>query len=137
MSNKYWFYWNSDDEIYFELGKGWYPVVLNAFEKFLNKFPNGDANFRVVQVKSKFAGLRIYTSFYDDEIDKIIEDAEEEAKETCEFCGSKSEVSVTKVGGWYSTQCKLCFESDLKTSQKSSSFSRRQESRKLSQVHLF
>lgn len=119
MGNKYWFYWDTDEEIYFECGFGWYPIILKAFDKILEIVgPTGNTDslfgFKVNQVKEKWGGLRIYTSYVNDEVEKVIEEAEHEASVTCEFCGAKTpDVALTLVKGWYSTLCKNCLDGSM------------------------
>jgi hypothetical protein len=60
----------------------------------------------VTDIKDKFAGLRIY-GYFGDEIEAIIEKAEEECYRTCERCGSNQRVRT--VGkGWLYNLCKSC-----------------------------
>lgn len=60
----------------------------------------------ITDIKDKFATLRIYGSF-GEEIEKIIEKAEDECYRTCERCGGKEKVrSVGK--GWIYNLCKIC-----------------------------
>jgi hypothetical protein len=60
----------------------------------------------ITDIKDKFATLRIYGHF-GEEIEKIIEQAEDECYKTCERCGGKEKVrSVGK--GWIYNLCKTC-----------------------------
>jgi len=60
----------------------------------------------VTDIKDKFATLRIYGNFHE-EIEKIIEKAEDNCYRTCEKCGGKEKVrSVGK--GWIYNLCKPC-----------------------------
>lgn len=98
----------------FECGRGWYPVIYEAFDKiqkYLNNWKNWKLrkDFRVVQVKEKFGGLRIYCNFDTDYIDNIINEACRIAYETCENCGTKdNNVSTRTVYGWMTTLCEPC-----------------------------
>lgn len=112
---KYWFYWipEGDDDYYFSCGKGWYKIIFNALDKFLELYPQPEEsekwlNFRVQQIKEKYGGLRIYTSISTPEIEKIIRDAEDEAWKTCEYCGSVTDVKTLEINGWISTLCESC-----------------------------
>jgi hypothetical protein len=63
----------------------------------------------ITDIKDKFATLRIYGSF-GDEIEKIIDKAEEDCYRTCERCGGNEKVrSVGK--GWIYNLCKPCRKS--------------------------
>jgi hypothetical protein len=43
----------------------------------------------------------------------IIHEAEDEADETCEYCGSKE--NVTQAGSWIKTLCNDCRSKNVKT----------------------
>jgi hypothetical protein len=80
------------------VGAGWAGLVNEAFDKL-----EASESFIVVdQVKEKYGGLRIYTSPYDVDFDKIIEDIERRSFEICEECG---EAGKLRGGGWYRTLC--------------------------------
>jgi hypothetical protein len=64
----------------------------------------------ITDIKDKYAGLRIY-GYFNDEIDKIIDWAEDECDKTCEKCGSRDDVenwSVNKGKGWLYNYCHDC-----------------------------
>lgn len=116
--NKYWFYWNDESELSFECGKGWWPIIIKAFDKLLElELPqNEEYPFRIMQVKEKWAGLRIYTSYVNEEIDEIIDSAQDEAEETCEYCGSKDNPEPRNVHGWWSNLCYNCYRTEIERS---------------------
>jgi len=92
--------------------KGWDSIVDNALYKIgiavrSNIDEDDELTLSVVQIKEKFGGLRIYTDFTDDKIEKIINDAEEEASRTCEYCGSQEGATLFQ-GAWLKTLCKEC-----------------------------
>ncbi len=60
----------------------------------------------ITDVKVKFAGLRIY-AFAGKEINEIIKRATKECDETCENCGSKNDVQLTKTS-WVYNYCAEC-----------------------------
>lgn len=60
-----------------------------------------------VQVKEKFAGLRIYMTYYNKELENIISEAEKRSYTICERCGADGEV---REGGWIKTLCDKCAE---------------------------
>jgi len=91
---------------YFERGPGWHPLIKDALSKLEAL---GNAKLAVLQVKEKFGGLRIYLSLHSDETDAIIKAAEEEARKTCEDCGSKENVELCG-DGWLRTLCNPCEE---------------------------
>ena len=90
----------------FECGPGWYPLIKDALTKLEAL---GITDLAVLQVKEKFGGLRIYLSFDNDETDAIIAAADQEARKTCEECGSKENVEL-RDGGWLRTLCNQCEE---------------------------
>jgi len=93
----------------FSIGEGWYKIVYNLTES-ISKI---DKNVKVLQVKEKLALLRFYISIPNeetvDEIYVLIRKAMEESSKTCEFCGTKK--NVTKEGEfWVKTLCNKCRE---------------------------
>jgi len=88
--------------ISFGFDKGWESIV----DKAMSKLDKLDHPVKIIQVKEKFGGLRIYTDTFTDAANNIITDAEEEASQTCERCGSTKNVSAK--GHWIKTYCDLC-----------------------------
>ena len=63
---------------------------------------------RITQIKDKYGGLRIY-GYFNDEIDKIVEEAEKACDTCCERCGVNSvKVQTVRIGSWYWTYCPQC-----------------------------
>ena len=93
----------------FECGNGWLPLLEKLFIK-MNKIVKKEKlkDFRVIQVKEKYGGARIYCNCSTNEIEDLIEKTEEESYKTCELCGSKNNVTQTK--GWISSLCGKCLE---------------------------
>jgi len=91
----------------FECGNGWIPLLEKLFSD-INKIVKKEKlkDFKVVQTKEKYGGLRVYCYYSNDEIEDLIDKAEEESYKTCEVCGSKDEVTQSK--GWISSLCKKC-----------------------------
>jgi hypothetical protein len=87
----------------FECGNGWYDILDRAFTKLVELKLE---DFYIEQVKEKYGGLRIYTNYTNDEIEKIIDQAEHEAEKTCEMCGEPSKIASEN--HWYSTECVDC-----------------------------
>ena len=88
----------------FECGEGWYSIIEKLFEDIKKLNPSKD--FEIIQVKEKWGGLRVYTNYTTDEIEKLINEAEEESFKTCETCGEAGERSTK--GGWTKTICSNC-----------------------------
>lgn len=60
---------------------------------------------RALQVKEKFGSLRFYMTSNTDEIDDLIDKAEEKSYKTCEECGCPGKL---RNGGWMTTLCDSC-----------------------------
>jgi len=92
----------------FECGDGWFKIIDELSAKLE---PYGFVE--AAQVKEKFGGLRFYTDGVDsdsfDEIQKLIDEAEMQSYKTCERCGEPGE---PKGGGWISTLCDNCRNSE-------------------------
>lgn len=66
---------------------GWEAIVDRLIERMLSALdPNARDQFRISQVKEKFAGLRVYHNG-GDEMEALVEEAAEEAERTCDVCG--------------------------------------------------
>ena len=78
---------------------------LSADPRYIN--PKTPLKIRVVQVKEKFAGLRLYVDGRDSYIDGAIRLAESLSYNICEQCGTNQEVTQNK-NGWNKTFCKKC-----------------------------
>ena len=89
----------------FECGDGWYDMLFNLLtniENYLKTQPKDVVDsFCVQQVKEKFGTLRFYCSG-DNEIEKLINAAEDISAVTCEACGKPGKM---RNGGWLSVQC--------------------------------
>lgn len=105
-----------------ETGEGWKPIAQRVIDKIIEYNNNSpeDSVIYIDQVKEKFAGLRIYVT-YDNvpedvrkDIETLIEEAEKEASETCEECGTKENVGM-RVNGWYTVMCEDCARKIVET----------------------
>jgi len=73
------------------IGPGWHRLVENLHNAILNI----EANYQIVQIKSKLGGLRFYIDYanINDEksmlMIKLIQKAEAESYGICEECGNK------------------------------------------------
>ena len=63
---------------------------------------------RVVTVKEKWGGLRIYVAGGDEALNQAVEEAEAWSCKMCECCGT--ETDVTTEGQWLKTLCLPCRE---------------------------
>jgi hypothetical protein len=88
----------------FACDEGWFGIIENMCEKLSKIVPE---DFEILQVKQKFATLRVYPNIFRDDIEAIINEAETESETTCEICGSK-EGKLDNTGGWWKTVCTNC-----------------------------
>ena len=80
------------------VGAGWAPLVNRVFDKL----ETIKGNVKIIQVKEKYGGLRVYTDYSNEELDKVIYDAEHESLEMCEQCGQPGKL---RGKSWYYTSC--------------------------------
>ena len=84
------------------VGPGWADLVRAAYQAC------EDADIRIVQVKEKFGGLRIYYEGTrtdrqsDDHVWDLINALEAKSLRTCETCGGRGK---PRSGGWIKTLC--------------------------------
>lgn len=93
-----------------ECNDGWLSL-LDPIYYFIKSYNSSHSeHIEVLQIKQKFGGLRIYTNFHTEELDKLIEEAEKKAYNTCEWCGSTKNVTTKpkRVSGWILTLCEKC-----------------------------
>lgn len=95
----------------FDVGDGWEPLVRElsaALEALIVKLPDGEReNYRAMQVKEKFGGLRFYMTCSTDEMQALIDEAERKSYETCEACGQQG---CVRKGSWIRVRCDGCSE---------------------------
>jgi hypothetical protein len=91
--------------------KGWYPLIYDTLDKIEEIVVRDELDIQVTEIKEKFGGLRIYLDGYTDEIDKIVQDAEEQSFHICEICGEPGK--LREVNRWLMTRCDRC--ANLKT----------------------
>lgn len=89
-----------------ECSDGWYDLIYKMCQEIdlFYKEKNKDIfQFRIEQIKEKYAGLNIYISNYIEGIEEIIEKYEEKSYYICEVCGIEGSVRVR--GSWLKTLC--------------------------------
>lgn len=101
------------EDMYFECNDGWYQLIDNLFHILTSHAVNAqlDDNFKVVTVKEKFGGLRVYytasfsSGIYngDDFVSGAIAMAERISYNICDMCGAPGEVRVKS--SWLKTRC--------------------------------
>ena len=81
------------------VGKGWSAFINNIYDA-------KPRHTKIVDVKEKFATLRVYTSYAPDWFEDLIWHYEAKSAETCEQCGKPGEIRKNR--GWYLTLCDNC-----------------------------
>jgi len=81
------------------VGKGWERLVRTVY----NAKVGIGTTVGIIQVKEKWGGLRVYTDYYDSELEKTIMQVGEESLTVCEECGASG--GLVKKGTWYQTRC--------------------------------
>jgi hypothetical protein len=89
----------------FEIGEGWMSLVIELLDKIQHLVDNNPeySGLQVIQVKEKFAQLRVYLNYYYKEIEDIISEYEEKSCYICEECGEKGE--IRNINNWYTALC--------------------------------
>jgi hypothetical protein len=80
------------------VGDGWASLVNEVFDMMSTM----KTSVKIIQVKEKWGGLRIYTDAMHGVLDKRIIDVEKRSFEICETCGNPG---ALRSGGWYQTLC--------------------------------
>lgn len=96
----------TDVPFIFECGDGWVDILHEAairLNEHIQTLPE-DVRQDVValQVKEKYGRLRLYVSYYTEEIDRIVREAEEKSGKTCETCGKTGKLRGSR---WFYTAC--------------------------------
>lgn len=84
------------------VASGWHPLVCKALESLKRVSPDS----KVVQIKEKFGGLRLYVDDATEQGRAVIRSAEWASWLICEKCGTT--VGVTTEGKWLKTLCLDC-----------------------------
>jgi hypothetical protein len=82
-----------------DCGPGWWPIIAGLDQDLRALYPE----YRVVQVKEKFGGLRYYTEGVGEAGKRLIRLAEQIAEMTCEECGQPGKPRSRR--GWMKTLC--------------------------------
>jgi len=92
----------------FEVADGWFELIHNLSSKLealilkLQQENPDEPLPCVVQVKEKFGTLRFYLSSSTDEMESLINEAEELSSRTCDQCGLPG---VQTSSGWIRVRC--------------------------------
>lgn len=97
-------------------GMGWKDLIDQCFNLVIKhvevtnlyaKSEEDKLDVKILQLKSKFASLRIYINGGDEYIKGVISMAETVSYSTCEHCGTNQNVSQNR-NGWIQTLCQEC-----------------------------
>lgn len=86
--------------------QGWLDLVLRLHNNVKEVSPD----YRIVQVKEKFGGLRYYVDNASESAHSLIREAEKESLTVCQNCGSR-DASLCE-HGWVATLCSNCIVSE-------------------------
>lgn len=104
-----------------ECGSGWkslYQPIIDYVEEW-NK--SHESKIKIIQIKEKFAGLRIYVENPTEELNQMIYEAELKSFYMCEDCGSTENIGT--IGNrWYRTLCRNCAQKQVNNTGKSQLF---------------
>ena len=96
---------------YIECDIGWFDLIDKALNQILMICYETGQEIKIVQIKEKFGGLRIYYDLnlegevdedFRQKVEDIIYNAENESYVTCEVCGEEGK---PRKGGWIKTLC--------------------------------
>ena len=93
--------WNLNPSCGCYIPDGWLNLVDNLLKDLLNV---GFRISQIVQVKSKFAGLRLYADNCTVAQDRLINEAQHTSFKICEKCGSPG---YPREGSWIATLCEV------------------------------
>ena len=91
-----------------ECGQGWeclYSPLISYIQNYNEGKPT-DEQIQIVQIKEKFGGLRFYVNNATEELNDMINKAEDESYHVCEICGSRENIGYTQ--GYIQTLCHKC-----------------------------
>lgn len=90
------------------VGPGWQDLITQLHLKLSEV----DPDYKIIQIKEKFGGLRYYCEFSGgltfeqfEYAQAAVRKTEQESEETCEECGARGRTSRWG-GNWYRTLCK-------------------------------
>ncbi|HBO3959691.1 TPA: hypothetical protein P8N89_005490 [Pseudomonas aeruginosa] len=88
---------------HFECGNGWYPAVHAALSFASKRNEEKQLGLRIIQVKEKFAGLRIYRRGGDELTEACFGAASVIAGSMCDVCSRLG--YADNQGGWAAVRC--------------------------------
>jgi hypothetical protein len=85
------------------VGKGWSKLINNIYDAKPRRT-------KIIDVKEKYASLRVYTTYSPEWFDDLIDYYDHESETICEYCGKPGKVRLDR--GWYKTLCDDCDKPD-------------------------
>lgn len=103
----------------FECDNGWFDLLkdlITEIKSIIQKdgispcigLDDKPIPLKINQVKEKYGGLRFYTNWITETIEKAVERAEARSLKTCELCGEPGLVKAVRPY-WYKCVCEKCF----------------------------
>lgn len=99
---------------------GWNSIIFHALKKFECLERKENVQIHVSDIKEKYGTLRIYASVdatdsdnadkVFENVEQIIDKAEQESEFTCMYCG---QLGTLREGNWLLTLCDECYEKSL------------------------
>ena len=80
------------------VGQGWASLIHEVFDYM----EQNQVHSKVIQVKEKFGGLRVYTDVMHEGLDAVIRSTGKKSFSICEDCGASG---ALREGSWYRTLC--------------------------------
>ena len=97
---------------------GWFTILETLLEQLSNVEEYEKVKLKIVQIKQKFGGLRVYVRFNENTPVEIIEHvrgltqmAESMSYKICEYCGTTK--NIGRSHGFIVTCCDECFSKGL------------------------
>jgi len=91
------------------VGPGWFKTLEELsvkLEKIIETLPE-DKQPSAFQIKEKFGVLRFYLDISNEEMNKLIDEAENKTSKVCEYCG-KENAYISDYSFWMKTLCEEC-----------------------------
>lgn len=83
------------------VGEGWASLIHQVFDAL----DNIKGTVKIIQVKEKWGGLRIYTDVYNKELENVIVDVGKKSIYMCEICGQDGTLRTNN--SYYKTLCDI------------------------------
>jgi hypothetical protein len=87
----------------FECGDGWYHLIHYILQHLRELGWGHEPEEYIVQIKEKYAGLRVYVTYGTDEVEDFLWDMDFISQCICEECGLPGNLGIS--GTWYRTLC--------------------------------